>query len=84
VTDDIVTRLRAEFDSCTCSGFDDCDCKQCHKRTNCNLYDLVGQAADEIERLRAEVARLGSFLHPVGMVVNTYGTSLTKRARDET
>ena len=95
--DDIVTRLRAEFDSCTCSGFNDCDCKQCHKRTNCNLYDLVGQAADEIERLRenreylhsviemlrAEVARLGTFLHPVGMVINTYGTSLTKRACDE-
>lgn len=28
------------------------------------------KAADEIERLRAEVARLGSFLHPVGTVVN--------------
>ena len=30
-----------------------------------------------IEMLRAEVARLGSFLHPVGMVINTYGTSPT-------
>jgi hypothetical protein len=39
---------------------------------------------DEIVRLRAEVTRLGSFLHPVGMVIDTYGTSLTKRARDET
>ena len=28
------------------------------------------RAADEIERLRAEVARLGSFLHPIGTVVN--------------
>ena len=32
---------------------------------------------DEIVRLRAEVARLGTFLHPVGMVINTYGTSPT-------
>lgn len=24
------------------------------------------EAADEIERLRAEVVRLGSFLHPIG------------------
>ena len=28
------------------------------------------EAADEIERLRAEVARLGSFLHPIGTVVH--------------
>lgn len=27
-------------------------------------------AAIEIERLRAEVVRLGSFLHPIGIVVN--------------
>jgi len=26
------------------------------------------EAADEIERLRNEVARLGSFLHPIGEV----------------
>jgi hypothetical protein len=38
---------------------------------------LCWEAADEIERLRAEVARLGTFLHPVGMVINTYGTSPT-------
>ena len=44
---------------------------------------LMLDAADEIVRLRAEVARLGSFLHPIGMVIDTYGTSLTKRARDE-
>lgn len=28
------------------------------------------EAADEIERLRAEVARLNTFLHPIGVVVN--------------
>jgi hypothetical protein len=55
MADDIVNQLRAEFDACTCSGFSDCDCEQCHKRPKCDLYDLVGQAADEIERLRAEV-----------------------------
>ena len=27
--------------------------------------------AEEIVRLREEVARLGAFLHPVGMVINT-------------
>ena len=31
---------------------------------------LCADAADEIERLRAEVARLGSFLHPIGTIVN--------------
>ena len=45
--------------------------------------DALRDAADQIERLRAEVARLGSFLHPVGMVIDTYGTSLTKRASNE-
>jgi hypothetical protein len=38
---------------------------------------LLNDAANEILRLRAEVARLGTFLHPVGMVINTYGTSPT-------
>jgi hypothetical protein len=28
------------------------------------------RAADEIERLRAEVARLNTFLHPIGVVIN--------------
>lgn len=31
---------------------------------------LHGQAANEIERLRAEVARLNTFLHPIGVVIN--------------
>lgn len=30
---------------------------------------ICAEAADEIERLRAEVARLGSFLHPIGMII---------------
>ena len=48
---DIVARLRAEFYACTCSGFNDCDCERCHNRPKCDLYNLVGQAADEIEML---------------------------------
>jgi hypothetical protein len=31
------------------------------------------KAIDEIERLRAEIARLGSFIHPIGTI--TYGTN---------
>ena len=62
MTDDIVTRLRNE---CQCSD-------------NCRAVGdpcIAMTAADEIERLRAEVARLGSFLHPVGAVVNGYSGS---------
>lgn len=58
-TDDIVARLRNSCDH-LCVG---CTAENAH---------YVGlEAADEIERLRAEVARLGSFLHPVGMLINT-------------
>jgi hypothetical protein len=39
--------------------------------TNAVAGGVCWRAADEIERLRAEVARLGAFLHPVGMVINT-------------
>jgi len=31
---------------------------------------VLREAADEIERLRAEVARLNTFLHPVGVDIN--------------
>lgn len=31
---------------------------------------ICAEAADEIERLRAEVARLNTFLYPIGVVVN--------------
>lgn len=31
---------------------------------------ICTEAADEIERLRAEVARLNTFLHPIGVVIN--------------
>ena len=58
MADDIVTRLREEFDACTCSGFNDCDCAQCHKRQKCDLYDLMGKASDEIERLRHRISEL--------------------------
>lgn len=37
---------------------------------NEELRDIQFEAADVIERLRAEVARLGSFLHPVGPVIH--------------
>jgi len=30
---------------------------------------MLSEAADEIERLRAEVVRLGSFIHPIGTVI---------------
>jgi hypothetical protein len=48
--DDIVTRLRDEYASCECSGINH-DCGRCEIEQN---------AADEIERLRAEVAYLKS------------------------
>ena len=56
MTDDIVTRLR-----------------EVRRPTEMQAQPsaLCMEAADEIERLRAEVARLGAFLHPVGMVINT-------------
>ena len=41
-------------------------------------FEHYNEAADEIERLRARVARLGSFLHPVGTVVNGYSGSQTE------
>jgi hypothetical protein len=53
---------------CYCEGKCDCDneCScDCHE-----WYVIVNDAKAEIERLRAEVARLGSFLHPIGMVIN--------------
>ena len=31
-----------------------------------DISELAEDAADEIDRLRAEVARLASFLHPIG------------------
>ena len=34
------------------------------------IFNLVIEAADEIERLRAEIARLNTFLHPIGAVIN--------------
>jgi hypothetical protein len=52
VADDIVTRLR-DVTEMSWDGDEITD-------------PLCGQAADEIERLRAEVVRLGSFLHPIG------------------
>lgn len=60
MSDDIVLRLR--------------------KRAENDLHDLIDlasrptsladEAADEIERLRTEVVRLRSFLHPIGAVIN--------------
>lgn len=53
--DDIVTRLRKQA------------CPECGLPSTHNQFD---EAADEIERLRIEVARLNAFLHPIGMVIN--------------
>ena len=50
-----------------------------HLRAEANSADALAywsllreynDQADEIKRLQAEVARLGSFLHPVGVVIN--------------
>ena len=62
MTDDIVIRLRKAHE----------EAKQWIEggRWLCPKT-IHSEAADEIERLRKEVARLGAFLHPVGMVVNT-------------
>lgn len=40
---------------------------------------LLVALRDEIVRLQAEVARLGSFLHPVGIQITTHGTIPTIR-----
>ena len=40
----------------------------CFDDAGCN--SITQDAADEIERLRAEVARLGSFLHPIGTIMD--------------
>jgi len=58
VSDDIVTRLRDVGFSLSPYG----DAGQ--NRVT------VFEAVVEIERLRAEVARLGSFLHPVGILTH--------------
>ena len=31
---------------------------------------VIGELLNEIERLRAELARLNAFLHPIGVVIN--------------
>lgn len=54
VSDDIVARLQEAQAECDLSP---CDCQ-------CFLHQ---DAIDEIEQLRAEVARLNSLLHPAGM-----------------
>jgi len=54
--DDIVTRLRQEWEYG--NNAQGCD------------YEMFAQAADEIERLRSEVARINTFLHPIGVVIN--------------
>ena len=58
MTDDIVTRLRAY------------NIGNIGHEASSHMEETLYEAADEIERLRAEVARLGSFLHPIGMVIN--------------
>lgn len=43
-------------------------------------WDLPDEAAEEIERLRAELARLSSFLHPIGMVIDGQFSSTSETA----
>ena len=69
---------------CACDN-DDCDCHlQFDNNCSCDChgwYVIVRDAADEIERLRAEIARLSNFLHPAGMLINreVHGESLTTK-----
>lgn len=60
MSDDIVTRLEE-----LASNYKTTEFEFVHAD-----YETVCEASYEIERLRAEIARLGSFLHPVGTVVN--------------
>lgn len=72
MTDDIVTRLR-ESSGMTTTRSDD------GFMSIIPDTGLMREAADEIEWLRAEVARLGSFLHPIGTVIDeraVYGNIL--------
>ena len=78
MADDIVTRLRQQKHRCIdCEGRGYFECMnvypKCESCGGSGVCRKCGDqdAADEIERLRAEVARLGSFLHPVGMLINT-------------
>jgi hypothetical protein len=62
VADDIVTRLRErqrEVEEWWPNGEEP--------------LTLAGEAADEIERLRAENTRLASFLHPIGATIRYDG-----------
>jgi len=58
VSDDIVTQLRSY------------DIGSVAHESEYHMTEVLAEAADEIERLRAEVARLNAFLHPIGMVIN--------------
>ena len=58
MTDDIMTRLRAY------------NIGNIVHEASFHMEETLYEAADEIERLRAEVARLSSFLHPIGMVIH--------------
>lgn len=55
MSDDIVTRLRTVL-PCYC------DDEPVRWEIQAERYEAAG----EIERLREEVARLGSFIHPIG------------------
>jgi hypothetical protein len=59
MTDDIVTRLRKAV----------AQTAEADTLPSWDFATVVWEAADEIERLRAEVVRLGSFIHPIGTVI---------------
>ena len=58
MADDIVTQLRSY------------DIGSVAHESEYHMTEVLAEAADEIERLRAEVARLNTFLHPIGVVIN--------------
>ena len=82
-SDDIVTRLREECESLKVDVQVLREAADEIERLREKIQDLrmhAEQDACEIERLRAEVARLGSFLHPIGMVIDGQFSSTSETA----
>jgi hypothetical protein len=60
MSDNIVTRLRKAV----------AQTAEANTLPSWDFATVVWEAATEIERLHAEVVRLGSFLHPIGLVID--------------
>jgi hypothetical protein len=60
MSEDIVTRLRKAV----------AQTAEANTLPSWDFAKIAWEAATEIERLHAEVVRLGSFLHPIGLVID--------------